>query len=100
MPIEVFDGRNAAHGDENYLIWMRTHQDGYVVNTWRNIDPNYMALHRPSCASITDEARYESGAYTERQLTKICADTIDELRDWVRQNGRPDGSFTSDRCYC
>jgi len=100
MPIEVFDGRDADHGDEAYLSWARTHLEGYIINTWRHIDPNYMSLHRPWCESITNQERYEVGAYTERQLIKVCADTPEEARDWIRQNGRPNGSFTSEGCSC
>ena len=48
MPTEVYDGRNTDHGDEAYLNWMGTHQGRYVVNTRRNIDPDYMPLHRPT----------------------------------------------------
>ena len=87
MSIEVFDGRDVDHGDEAYLNWVRTHQEGYVASTRQNIDPDYVPLHRPSCVRITDEARYVPGAYARAQYIKVCADTIEELREWVRYSG-------------
>src|SRR5437899_2579814 len=100
MPLVVFDGRDQAHGDEAYLDWTTTHRDAWLLNTWRNIDPDYLALHRPSCDFVTNEERYEPGAYTERDLIKVCADTLEELREWVRVRARPDGLFTHEGCRC
>ena len=100
MPVDVFDGRDAAHIDPAYLDWTANHPNGYVLNTRRNINRDYMALHRPCCESIADRARYEPGAYTEAEYAKVCADTLAELREWVRHKGRPDGSFTSEGCHC
>ncbi len=100
MPVEIFNGRDTVHNDDAYRSWVAAHPSGYIVNTNRNINPGYMALHRSCCDDVTNQARYEPGAYTERQYAKVCADSRAELIDWVRQHGRPDGSFTSEGCRC
>jgi hypothetical protein len=100
MTVEVFDGRDAAHNDHAYRDWVQSHSEGYIINTHNGIDSEYMALHRTSCNIITDLARYEPGAYTERNYAKICGDSRSELVDWMKEHGRPNGSFTSEGCHC
>lgn len=100
MVVEIFDGRDADHNDDAYRHWITTHSSGYIINTNRNINPGYMALHRSWRDDVTDLARYEPGAYAERQYVKVCGDSRSELVDWLRQHGRPDGSFTSEECRC
>jgi hypothetical protein len=85
--------------ETGYFRWLADHPDGYVVNTERGISPNYMVLHRATCPSISQpSSQSTAGGFTERQYAKACADTIDDLRGWVRANGRPDGTFTSEAC--
>jgi len=88
-----------ADDDAGYLRWLANHPDGFVVNTNHSPSPAYMQLHRASCATIS-EYRSEAniGGFTERSYAKACADTTDDLRSWVRQHGRRDGSFTSVEC--
>lgn len=85
--------------DPKYLAWIAEHADGFVLNTRRLIPrPGYMALHRATCRTIgtlTGDAR--PGGFTERTYRKVCATTPSELSRWVRDHGRPDGSF-SKRC--
>jgi len=85
--------------DAGYLRWLGDHPSGYVVNTWRLPSPNYMVLHRANCRSISEYTAHSApGAFTERQYSKACAETVSDLRRWVRANGQPDGSFTSEAC--
>lgn len=98
--VEIFDGRDAAHDDQAFQRWIAGHSDGYVLNTYRNPSAKYMPLHRASCNGVTELDKYQPGAYTERDYIKVCADTREALADWVRVNGRPDGSFTSEACRC
>jgi hypothetical protein len=100
MAVEIFDGRDADHNDDAYGRWVADHPSGYIINTNRNINPRYMALHRSRCDDVTNPRRYEPGAYTERQYAKVCGDSRSGLVDWLRQHGRPDGSFTSEECLC
>lgn len=69
------------------------HPQGFVLNTRARPDPNYMVLHAATCASISSSAA-APGAYTSRGYRKICAETTAEISEWVRNNGRPDGTFS------
>src|SRR5688572_17941414 len=84
--------------DANYRRWLARHPEGFVVNTYHNVSPRYLVLHRATCASISVFSPETVGGYTERQYSKACADTIEDLRAWVRANGRPNGTFTSEKC--
>lgn len=81
--------------DEAYLRWLDDHPGGYVVNTHRSVNPNYMVLHKATCGMIKSTQGIAPGGYTERGYVKICSPVIEGLRSWVRQHGRPDGSFSS-----
>jgi hypothetical protein len=90
-PEIVFDG-----DDEAYLGWLCDHPDGYVLNTWRDPEPEFMVLHKATCGQITAFSNASSsGAFTERAYIKICAENIAHLEAWVKRHGRPDGSFSS-----
>lgn len=93
-PVQFFND-----DDDGYQRWLADHPNGYVVNTSRTISPTYMVLHRATCRSISEyKPQHAPGAFTERDFVKACADTVVDLRRWVRGHGRPDGSFTSDTC--
>ena len=94
--IMVFDGNDA-----DYMAWLVRNPDGFVVNIRRQPDPDYMLLHRASCHSISRYTKSTSpGGFTERSYIKVCAGSIEELRDWVRRNGRADGSFSKECSLC
>jgi serine/threonine-protein kinase len=86
--------------DEAYLRWLGEHEDGYVVNTHRSVTPNYMVLHKAACGMIKSAQGVAPGGFTERDYIKVCSDGIEGLRAWVRQHGRPDGSFSSSCNIC
>jgi hypothetical protein len=84
-----------TNNDRGYLAWLAANPGGFVLNTTRTCSPNYMVLHGAGCFSIGNYTRMaQPGGFTARQYIKICATTEKELRAWVRQHGRPDGSFT------
>ena len=39
--------------DRSYQDWLQGHPNGFVVNTSKNPSPEYMILHRATCARIT-----------------------------------------------
>jgi len=90
--------RDFLDDDVGYLEWVRSHTNGFVLNTRRAPDRNYLVLHRASCRSISG-ARGE-GAYTCRGYRKIVAETPDELRRYAREVGREDGSFSRECGLC
>lgn len=72
----LFDGN-----DRKYFEWVDAHPNGYVVNLRRRSDPEYVVLHRASCASIR---RYKGmdndpGGFTERAYRKLCGASLPEI---------------------
>ena len=95
MPL-IFDD-----GDEEYLDWVRSFLPGFVINTTRSSNPSYMVLHKKGCPSITNYTDMaQPGGFTERDFIKICALNKSDLRRWVKENGRPDGSFSGECPIC
>jgi hypothetical protein len=65
---------------------LRGYPDGYVVNLRRRFDPDYVVLHRASCALIH---RYRGmsknpGGFTERAFRKLCGPSLPEIVDHLR----------------
>ena len=87
--------------EKEYLVWLKANPGGFVVNTRRRPDPDYMVLHRATCWTIN---RYTTmakpGGFTERDFIKACSNSLNELRDWVRRNGRSNGSFSKECSIC
>jgi serine/threonine protein kinase len=86
--------------DKAYLRWLDENQGGYVVNTSRSISPKYMVLHKATCGMIKSTNGIPPGGFTERNYIKICSKTVEGLQSWVKQHGRPDGSFSSSCGAC
>lgn len=96
----VFDG----DGDgKTYATWVDRHPHGFVVNTPRAPDERSenLVLHRSGCMHIAHfSERYPPSCYTEGNNIKVCAETVDELRVWVKTQGRNDGSFSKECGTC
>ena len=94
--LEVFDGN-----DSTYQAWLRANPRGYLVNARRSINPSYLVLHRANCHHVS---RYSTsapdGAFTERGYIKICSTDLSELRNWVKNHGRWDGTFSKECGFC
>lgn len=57
--------------DEAYFEWLNQYEDGFVLNTRRTKDANYMVLHRATCHSISQyTGRARAGGFTERDYIK------------------------------
>ena len=95
MP-QVFVGN-----DRKYFSWLIDHSQGFVVNTRRQPDGDYMVLHRATCSSINHySSAAKPGGFTERNYIKICSDDVRALREWVWTHGRADGSFSTECSLC
>lgn len=87
--------------DPGYLRWLDAHPRGYVINTERTRNCNYMVLHRSTCWTIgRDNPNVDTDAFTGGQYIRICAPDVVSLRAWVRKHGRPDGSFSKECGIC
>lgn len=85
--------------DAGYRKWIENNPQGFVVNTPRTPNPQYMALHRATCGHVSNFATREPGAFTERDYIKICSADVGHLGEWAKAHGRTDGSFTGN-CNC
>ncbi|WP_395140423.1 hypothetical protein [Armatimonas sp.] len=88
-----------SDSDVAYKKWVRENPTGFVINTNRTPNSSYMPVHRATCAHISNFDKRTPGAFTERSYIKICASHISLLQEWVKANGRPDGTFTGN-CPC
>lgn len=92
----VFEDDDAA-----YQAWLSSNPHGYVINTPKSRPASNMVIHRSRCWSISQyTAMCREGGFTERDYIKICSESVADLRDWVRQNGRLDGSFSKECGHC
>ena len=60
-----------------------------------------MVLHKKGCPTITNyNEMAKEGGFTERDYVKICAMNKSELREWVEEHGRPQGTFSGNCPTC
>lgn len=90
-----------VNDEEGYQKWLADHPSGHVVNARRNLTSSYMVLHTARCRSISRYSGFApEGAFTERAYLKICSDDLGELRNWLKNHDRPDGSFSKICSLC
>ena len=90
MDIEIFDS-----GDEPYLAWLHAHPAGFVLSLRRDRSGAGVVLHRAGCGTIRKYSQQvRRGAFTERDVIKVCSDAIEPLMAYAKTDGgRPDGSL-------
>jgi hypothetical protein len=72
--------RRFIDDDTGYLDWISRNPDGFVVNTYRNPSPRYLALHRTTCRTITGSPA--RGRQWTADYIKVCGDRA-ELESWA-----------------
>ena len=91
MVVVVFD-----NGDASYAQWLHDHPRGFVLNTRRRSDPEYMVLHKAACRTVSKATRQmDQNPFTGKGYIKVCAENPDALLVWIRQEG---GVGFSKRC--
>jgi hypothetical protein len=70
------------HEDAAYQSWIDTHQDGFVVNCYRNLSPAYLMLHRVRCGTISGKPA-RGNTWTTGEFVKVCSVAIEALEHWV-----------------
>jgi hypothetical protein len=85
--------------EAGYSTWISNNADGFVVNTRRELDPNYLVLHAANCTSMQTYRGMDQnpGGFTERGYQKICAETADELLNYFAAETGNKSSITK---YC
>jgi hypothetical protein len=71
--------------DEAYLRWVDLNSNGWVVNANRRPVPQYLILHRATCAHISSVKRTN---WTNKQYIKVCSLDLAELIDWAKKDVR------------
>jgi len=74
--------------DKAYFSWFRKTEDGYVLNTRKRIDVEYMTLHTANCSHIATTAKnYAPNAFTGRDFIKVCSNDPKEIIAWIISKG-------------
>jgi hypothetical protein len=69
--------------DAEYLNWIESHPEGFVVNTTRFPTANYLKLHRASCRTISGEP--SRGIQWTIDYRKACSSDVGPLENWARR---------------
>jgi hypothetical protein len=88
--IVIFNGDAGA-----YEKWLKKNPDGYVVNTTRIPSSMFMVLHLARCKAPEQRSLGPIPGQLGDGYTKICSTNLEALRDWVRDHGRADGTFST-----
>ena len=83
------------HDDDAYVTWLQLHPDGYVANVRRKMSPDFVVLHRASCARIAKSA--SPGGLTGLRYRKLCAENRRDIAAAPERCGLARGAFTA---YC
>ncbi len=67
--------------DAEFLAWIESNPDGYLLNTYRKPSPKYLVLHRATCPSF----KRNCGEYWTKTYRKICATDPNALHSWARR---------------
>lgn len=70
--------------DAGYIAWLASHKDGFVVNANSTPTPEYLILHRATCAWISKDS-FRGKSWTEAGFLKACAEDPSELVRWARE---------------
>jgi hypothetical protein len=97
MGVIVFSDNEAA-----YLRWVAKHPNGFVVNTRRELDPDYLVLHRATCATVNKHRGMDEnpGGFTERNFQKICCDSLPDLVNYLRGTTGLSDPFSKECSKC
>lgn len=84
------------NADSAYLSWVSNHASGFVLNTYSQPSSDYLVLHTLKCKSITKpKEKAHLNCFTGNAYLKVCAHEVDDLSDWIFEQGFE--NFTS---YC
>lgn len=81
--------------DQNYLKWLASNSEGYVLNLGVPPNRNYLMLHRASCRDISMASPLRSPSqFTGGRYAKLCALSHEAITNWIRENVSGAISFT------
>jgi hypothetical protein len=89
-----------SEDDGSFGKWLKKNPSGYVVNTTRIPSSMDMVLHRARCKTPEQRSMTPPPGKPGDGYTKICSTSLEALRDWVRDHGRADGTFSTTCQVC
>ncbi len=82
-----------------YFEWLSQHPAGYVVNASSEPSPNYLVLHSARCKAISKpKPGAHAACFTGNGYIKVGADEIQDLNDWILEQGIDAFSKHCDLC--
>ena len=75
--------RQFKDDDIGFTSWRDAHPDGFVVNTTRNPNSDYLMLHRTTCMHLHSPDDYPNWI---KDYIKIFAADVDALNHWSSRN--------------
>ena len=81
--------------DSSYEKWLKKNPEGWVINTTRIPSSMDMVLHRAKCKTPELRGMTPPPGKPGDGYTKVCSTNLEALRDWVRDHGRADGTFST-----
>ena len=67
--------------DDEYIVWLDAHPNGYAVNTYHEPSGRYLMLHRTTCG----KARQQNP--TSTTYSKFGAMTVEEAQNFAAEQG-------------
>jgi 5-methylcytosine-specific restriction endonuclease McrA len=84
----VFENKS-NEGDVPYLKWLENNPEGFVLQTRKKPDPEYMNLHSAKCKMISRPTNStKSSPFTAEGFIKICSLNSSELFQYSMDYGR------------
>jgi hypothetical protein len=68
--------------DERFLAWASEHNDGFVLNIERSLNPAESFIHRATCTNLIDKRVQPAGRTTS--WIKVCSNKKEDLVAWLR----------------
>jgi hypothetical protein len=73
-----------VNDDDGYETWNRRNAIGYVINCYRNPNPEYLILHDADCYSISDP-QTRTTTWTAGDYIKVCSRSRPALEEWAKE---------------
>ena len=66
--------------EKKYLLWLKGHRKGFVVNSYKKPLSSFLMLHCADCGTINSK----KGNHTTHKYIKICSQDKKKLNIWAK----------------
>jgi hypothetical protein len=77
------------NNEEGFHNWRHTHSDGYILNVRRDLNPEYLMLHRATCQHLRLPNQTDAPWQFTNTWIKVCANDVKSLQQWANQEVKP-----------